>query len=311
MILCVVPNTTIEHNWLIPGLQLGQAYHVSEPAILPSGKGMNVARALKTLGGDPYCVGFLAGHSGEYYQDLVKQHDIQGEWVWVDGETRISVAMIDPRTDHRDATLVTEPGQVVAALDWDKLAEATLRHASRAVMACFSGSLPPGNPPDYFKRLVEQIQLQSCPVWVDCAGLPLQEAIAAGAHGIKVNGAELGEALGSVIDDVPSALNAGMKLQSRGIEFAVITLGSRGAVMVTSQTAWLAVPAPVKPVSTVGSGDAFLAGMLQGLSDSRTPVESLSMATAAAAANTLQIGGARFIRQDYESLLAQVTLQQL
>ena len=311
MILCVVPNTTIEHDWLIPGLQLGQAYHVNEPAILPSGKGMNVARAIKTLGGEPYCVGFLAGHSGEYYKDLVRQHGIPGEWVWVEGETRISMALTDPTAEHTDATLVTEPGQMVSEANWEKLAEAARRNAREAVMTCFSGSLPPGNPPGYFKRLVEQIQSESCPVWVDCSGAPLQEAIAARAHGIKVNGIELGEAMGLMIDGVESAINAGMQLQSIGIEMAVITLGSRGSVMVSSQGAWLAMPPVVKTISTVGSGDAFLAGMMQGLSESKTLIESLRMATAAAAANTLQIGGGQFIRQEYENLLDQVSIQVL
>jgi 1-phosphofructokinase family hexose kinase len=311
MILCVVPNAAVEYTWTVPGLELGRAVHVKNEFFQASGKGMNVAHTIQELGGQAFCIGLLAGHIGELYASLADRDGIPGEWVWADGETRIAIAAINPDSPQIDATLISAPGPVISIINWDAIASTVLAHAQKADIVCFSGSLPPSTPLDRFQALIQQIQANHVPVWVDSSGSGLVTAIKARAAGIKANAAEIGEALGQEINGTVESIAAAHGLLQAGIQTVVVTLGSEGAVLVNRQGAWAARPPAIQPVSTVGSGDAFLGGLLMSLSAGEPIQQALRKASAAGAANTLQLGGGRLHKQDYENILKKVEVKEL
>jgi 1-phosphofructokinase family hexose kinase len=311
MILCIAPNVTLERTWVVPNYRPGGVFRVKELLVLPSGKGINVARAIKTLGCEPLGMGFVAGHIGALIADLAVQQNLVCAWTWIEGETRLAVAVIDPEAPDSDATLTSEAGPTIQPGDWERLAVNVLERAKAAQMACFSGSLPPGTPLQGFSALIRALQELGCPVWVDCSGPWLEEAIQAGGAGIKVNGEEIGEMLGFAVVDIDTALQAAQSMRRMGAGSAIVTLGSKGAVMVAPQGSWMAEPPNVKRISSVGSGDAFMAGLLTALEKKLDPAEALRSATAAGAANVQMLGGGRFQRADYDAALLKVQLKKL
>src|ERR1035437_3087011 len=113
MILCIAPNVTLERTWVVPNYRPGGVFRVKELLVLPSGKGINVARAIQTLGGEPLGMGFVAGHIGALIADLAAQQSLPCSWTWIEGETRIAVAVVDPEVPDSDATLISEAGPTI------------------------------------------------------------------------------------------------------------------------------------------------------------------------------------------------------
>lgn len=299
MILCVTPNPAIDRTLMVSKLQPGDVHRATESLVVAGGKGLNVARAIRTLGGEPLCAGFLGGHSGRLLAELAEREGLPGVWTWMEGETRTCVIVVD----DEGATVINETGPTVSAEDWKCLHTEVM--ATRAEVVCLSGSLPPGSPPDSLVALTRALCSAGKAVWVDTSGLALRSVIGSGSN-IKVNGDEAGAALGMEVLTIEEAITAARRMRAQGANSVVVTLGSLGAVMVTRQGEWFA-PAPSLPtVNPVGSGDSFLAGLVVALTASRPPHEALRWAVAAGAANATSTGGGRFTRMEFEEVLRRI-----
>ena len=310
MILCITPNPNLERTWMIPGIHLGGVFQAEEKVVLPSGKGVNVARAVRHLGGEAVCTGLLGGHTGRLLADLLEEMQISARWTWTERETRSSVAMIDP-TDSGDATLISELGEPVTIQNWQDFEQDVLAASASTGFACISGSLPAGLPLDRFAQLIELLEARGIPVWVDSSGPALKASLKGKPTGIKINKKEAGALLGAPLTDLASIHAAAAALKNQGIRSVCITLGEHGAILSHENETWFAEPPRIELVSSVGSGDAFLAGLLVGFDHRESPAAALRMAAAAGAANARTPGGGRLKPEDYESILPQVQIRHI
>jgi len=312
LILCVSPNTNIERTWSIPGLHLGGVFHTQDEVTLASGKAVNTARAIQTLGGQALAVGFTAGHSGRLFAELAEGEGLHGEWIWVAGESRLALALADPQAPESDATLISGRGPQATSADWQRLSEAVLRQAEQASLVCFAGSFPPSSDLAIFANLVRRLQAVPRRVWIDLSGAALRAGVSARPSGVKVNAVEASEQTGLPVSGQESARQAAAVLRQQGAGWAAVTLGRHGAVLDCGDIAWAASSPQLGGLrSSVGSGDAFLGGLLVGLEQGRPAHEALRMAAAAGAANALDLGGCRFNLADYQRALELIEVQQL
>lgn len=307
MILCITPNAAVDRTLTIPGFQKGSVSRTTDTLIAAGGKGMNVARAVVTLGGAALCAGFLGGHSGRLLAELAEREGFQAVWTWIDQETRACIIIIDPE-DEAEATLINEKGATITSADWARFQADILGEMERVDAVCLCGSLPSGTPPDGLTGLIRAVQAAGRPIWIDTSGAALQAAVSAAPAGVKVNASEAGELTGQVVTDRATALQVALALCQMGPQTVVLTLGKRGAIMVHETGIWWAQPPDIQAVSGIGSGDAFLAGLVTGLAAGQPPVEALQRAVAAGAANALQPGGGRFDLNDFENILATISL---
>jgi fructose-1-phosphate kinase PfkB-like protein len=119
MILSICPTTTVEKNWIIPKFSIGCFYRVQQEFLFASGKGVNVARAIKTLNGQVICTGFVGGFTGQLFKSLVVQEGIQGSWTEACIETRESITVFDPETTQ-DATSFCPYGPAIQESEWER-----------------------------------------------------------------------------------------------------------------------------------------------------------------------------------------------
>jgi 1-phosphofructokinase len=304
-IVCVTPNAALDRTLLVPGYHAGRVLRAEEVVTSAGGKGINVARAAAVLGADVMCAGLLAGHTGRLTAELASREGLDSVWTWIDGETRTTVIVVD--SESGDATVINEPGPEVTAADWNRLRSNVARAARRAEGVCICGSMPPGCPDDGLTTLVEDVRSANRAVWVDTSGPALRLALECKPSGIKVNADEFGELLGRPIDDARQAMVAAREVQRSGVPHVVVTLGSDGAVMVDDRGAWWARPPELRIVSAVGSGDAFLAGLLISLLQDQPGVHALRRATAAGSASALR-ASARLEHVDIERMRPQVRI---
>lgn len=308
MILCVTPNPALDRTLLVPDFAAGTVSRAQSTLEAAGGKGINVARAVRILGGESIAAGFLGGRTGHYVADLAESEGLAATWTWLEGETRTCTIIANSHTG--EATVINEQGPDVTAKDWLRLHQDVIQLANNKVQqVCFSGSLPPGSPVEAYQTLIQLLHRAGKQIWIDTSGTALQSVRHIPHIAIKVNGDEAGAILQRKIWDAETALSAALELQQAGPDIVVLTLGPNGAVMAHPAGRWWAKPPVLKVVDPIGSGDSFLAGLVTSLEAHYPPQESLRRAVAAGAANALSVGGGQFPLDDFNQVLSETALQ--
>ncbi|MCI0555174.1 MAG: 1-phosphofructokinase family hexose kinase [Anaerolineae bacterium] len=306
MILCITPNPAIDRTIILPGLVLGNVYRAQKSIVAAGGKGLNVARAIRTLGGESLCMGFAGGYAGRLLAELAQNEGLHSSWTWTNAETRTCTILV---AQNADATVINEAGAPVSKSDWKKLREDVHKHISSAGLVCVSGSFPPDSSVEDLQELLSMLVDSGRQVWMDTSGAALSTVLTYPGICIKVNGDEISESLGFKVRDLASAKRALITLGERGVTACVITLGTAGALLSTNMGRWHAYGPRVRVVSTVGSGDSFLGGFISALDNGKGYPEALRDAVTAGTANTLSAGGGQFGLREFKDIRKQVQIQ--
>ncbi len=277
-------NPAIDRTYTVEHFSAGQVNRAKAVDVYAGGKGINVARAFRRLGGHVIAAGLLGGANGTQLRELLTNEGISHDFTVLASETRSAIIVIDP--DSHTQTVVNEIGPNVSA---DEVAELELSLAelvAKARCLALCGSLPPGLPPDFYSRLISRLRGTDVRVALDSSGATLIDGLGARPYVVKPNKVEL-EVLGINVESLEQAALAALEVRSMfGVPNVLITCGSDGAAISAPQGTWWAKAPKVDVVSAVGSGDSFLAGFLwSDLQDGQDPAGALAFAVAAGAAN--------------------------
>ena len=304
MILCLgttpAAQRTMTFDRVTPDA-VNRAASVLESA---SGKSLNVARTLRTLGKDVLATGFLGGDSGELIRADLDRAGIPHDFVAVQPATRTCTTVING-ADGTVTELVEEP-KPVDPKAYERLLETVAANLSRAKVLVLSGSLPPQAPQDFYARCTHLARKAGIPVVLDARGEPLLQALAEKPTVVKPNRHELQETMPFPIDDDAALRKAILELLRRGPTWAIITDGPHEAVASDGESFWSIAPPQIRAVNPIGSGDAFAAGLATALLDARDLPTACRFAAACGAANALNSPAGHGRREDVERLLAEV-----
>jgi 1-phosphofructokinase family hexose kinase len=292
VIVCLAANPSIDKLFEIERLVKGDIHRPSSFLQVAGGKGLNVARAAAALGADVTAVPLLRGHAGKWLEEQLHAEGVAAVPVWAHGESRSSLSVADRETGG--LTEFYEHGAVVPAAAWTELMHATATLFERARWLTISGSLPRGAPDDGYRDLVREARAAGVRVAVDCEGERLRLALEAAPDVVKVNQAEARELLEVPTARREEALTAARKLRdlAGGDGHAgLVTRGAEGVVLAAPDGTLYEGMLYVRGWYPVGSGDAFLAGLVAALDEGRDWASSLALALGAATANA-EIPGA-------------------
>lgn len=279
MITTVTPNPSIDRTYELPVLIPGEVHRAARRHQEPSGKGVNVTRALTVNGVPSLAVLPCGGPAGRELTGLLDAEKVRYRAVPVSGPVRINISLTEPagRT-----TKINEAGPSLSASELEQLTENALAEARPGDWIVCSGSLPPGAPPDYYARVGQRAHQAGLRFALDTSGQALAAGLDAAPEVVKPNVSELSEVTGTRITTLGQAITCARELRARGADSVVVSLGPDGAALVTGDGAWHAsAQAPVIR-STVGAGDALLAGFLAaGGSGPPALREAVTWATAA------------------------------
>jgi fructose-1-phosphate kinase PfkB-like protein len=212
-------------------------------------------------------------------------------------------------------TEVYERGEVIGADAWDRLEAIVGDEFDRGDVGALaiSGSLPPGAPPDGYARIARIAARVAVPVpvFADTYGPALAATLAERPAVVKVNAGEAGEAIGRPVTDVASALEATRLLQEAGAESVVVTLGGDGAVIAGGGGRAHLVPPDLRGSYPVGSGDAFLGGLVVAWGRGEAFDDAVRLGLAAAIANALIPGAGRLDRATAEEIVGQIRVDRI
>ncbi|MBF5043908.1 1-phosphofructokinase [Aggregicoccus sp. 17bor-14] len=275
----VTLNAALDHSLECAHFRAGEVNRVSAHWQTPGGKGVNVAAFLSGWVKPVAAAGFLGRDNAAPFEALFRERGIEDRCVRVAGETRANLKVLDRERDA--VTDLNLPGVRVGPSEWSALLAQVDALAHRQPLFVLAGSLPEGLPGDAYAQLVRRLRAAGCRVALDASGAPLRHGVRERPHLLKPNLRELEELVQRRLPDRAAVLAAARGLVADGVEQVVVSLGAEGALWVEARQALYArPPAPERLVSTVGAGDALLAGVLAGLALGEPAAAALRRGTA-------------------------------
>ena len=312
MILTVTLNAAIDRTVAVPNFRLGRRHRAVESRTVAGGKGINVARALTLLGRPVIATGFVGGPTGARVLEQLQTESVLTDFTAIAAETRINLAVIDPTSGEQ--TEINERGPAVSAEEVKRLFDRIAYLAAGSKLCVLAGSVPPGAGDDLYARLISDLGRRGIPVILDAEGEAMLEGIRAGASMVTPNEREAEELVGQEFADHTDLSQGLLELVRLGATEAAITRpdGCVAAVGENASRRLLEVHTePLDPVSTVGSGDAFVAGYAAARYDGRSPEDCLAYGVACGAESTQHFGAGTVDRNQVERLLGEVSVHDL
>ena len=282
MIVTLTPNPSLDRTVSIMDLQRGEVHRATSSRLDPGGKGVNISRALTAHRAPTLAVLPAGGPQGNLLAELLAEAGIEVAIVPIGGSIRANIALVEP---DGTTTKINEPGPLLSGSEHDALlAGAVATLADQPSWLVGSGSLPPGVDEDLYAKLVRRCRDAGVNVAVDASGAALRHAVAAGPDLIKPNLEELEELVDRSLTTLREVLDAAADLVAHGVATVVVSLGGDGALLVSESVVAHAVAPVSSPLSTVGAGDALLAGYLYATGNGSGAVEALCTGVAWGAA---------------------------
>ncbi len=313
MIITVTPNAAVDKTLTVPNFQTGFRHRASESLTLPGGKGVNIARALKALGEPVVVTGHVGGRAGQLIVEGLQRENILNDFVHIGGESRTSTAVVDPTTMTQ--TEVVEYGPIVTEQETTALLDKIEYLARGARFVVLAGSLPRKVPEDFYATAVNRVRKHRCFVVLDSAAEPLRRGVRGRPNLVVPNLREAEDLVGHEFHDDQDIIDA---------TGCVCDMGARNAIIKTQygcvarfqvgrkQRVFRAAIAPIETVvSTVGSGDAFLAGFISARFRRLELGDCLMHGLAAGAANTQAYGAGVLDPRLAEGLLDKTEVEEL
>lgn len=306
MIVTVTMNAAIDKTVELDTFEHGGLNRLKNIVLDAGGKGINVSKTIKELGGETIASGFIGGSSGETIKRVLKELGIQADFVEVDGETRTNTKVVEP---NGFVTELNEPGPVISEEKLQELTDKLLGYAKEDTLFVLAGSIPSGVPKTIYRDLIEKVHAKGAKVFLDADGELFVNSLEAKPDIIKPNRAELEEYTKADYRLSENDLvRIGTDFLNDGIGTVAISLGSMGALFLTKDQKVKCPAVPVKAHSTVGAGDAMVAALSYGMNQKMTFEEcvKLGMATSAGAVTT--VGTKPPTRAKVDELMEQVTI---
>lgn len=307
MIITVTLNAAIDKSLSVPNFRLGRRHRTVEQTTLPGGKGVNVARTLKTLGQPVIATGFAGGSTGTRIVEALTEEAILNDFVRIREESRTNTAVLDPTNGEQ--TEINERGPAVTEAELELFHDKLLYLARGAAIVVFAGSLPRDMDADFYDGLIRELRQMGLVVVVDTDGDPLRHAVRAGPNVVSPNVLEAEELVGHEFNDDEDRAIAVRAMIDIGAVEAIMTMpdGCFASVLVDGERELYRVRIePREAVAAVGAGDAFLAGYVAARYEDRAPGECLRFGVACGAESVQRLGAGLVDPQKVERLLGEI-----
>lgn len=280
MIYTVTLNPSLDYHLSVDALHPGSLHRTHDEHLLPGGKGVNVSLVCAALGLPTKALGFIAGHTGNLFADLLAQTGVPSDFCALEtGMTRINV-----KVSAREMTELNGTGPRIPPAALDRLA-ASLGALRAGDWLVLSGSVPAGVPTDVYARLLARVKGRGVHTLLDTSGDALKNALPCAPDLMKPNLDELCALVGDTPRSPAAIAACARSLQTAGAQNLLISCGADGAIFVPAKGDALQIAAPSGTViQTVGAGDAMAAGWIYAAVRGFAPAEAVRFAVAAGSA---------------------------
>lgn len=306
--ITVTLNPSIDRRYNIKDFERGKVFRADDFQYTPGGKGLNVAKIIKTLGEPVVATGFLGGKSGSYIREKLNEMNIEHKFLSINGETRSCLAII---SDDGSQTEILESGPLILEKDMDGFYNLYKELIEDEEIICISGSMPKDIDIDTYKNLIEIANKEGKKVLLDTSGEALKKGMEGKPYLIKPNKEELEAIVGNSIsteDDVIKGVSAIIK---NGINIIAVSLGKEGCLVFNDNYMYRVTIPKVTAVNPVGSGDAMIAGFAVSLKRNYEFENMIKLAAACGTANALEKETGKVDINNINSLINHIIIEKI
>jgi len=271
----------------------------------PEGRGIDVSRVIKEMGGQSIALGFIGGYSGLELEGRLINEGIVCDFIRINDEIRTKT-IVYQRKKNLQTLLCTARPEVnpfeIAAF-YNKIKE--IPTDSYVVLG---GAIPRGISDNFFAQVTTTLREKGVKVILDTDEELLKRGVNAGPHLIKPNIHEFGRLIGKNIADFEEVFDEAKPYLGL-VEYIVVSAGPRGVAGVSKEGNYLVVPPKVKVRSSIGAGDSLVAGIVFVLSNGGSFEEALALGVACGTASTLNSGGGLCVKEDVEIIKKDVIIK--
>ncbi|PTQ11564.1 1-phosphofructokinase [Sphingomonas oleivorans] len=262
-VLTVTLNPAIDQTIALDRLVRGAVHRAHSVRYDAGGKGVNVASCLADWGVPVAVTGLLGRENAAVFEALFAAKRIDDRFVRADGVTRTNIKLVD----DEETTDINLPGLTATPQALDAVTETATALVRRGDIAILSGSLPLGCAPDHYAQLIAALGESEMRVILDASGPALTAALAAPVlpFCIKPNRHELAAWAGTSLDTLDDLVAAARQLHARGVALVIVSMGAEGALFLSDEATLVAGLPAAELASTVGAGDAMVAGIAAAL----------------------------------------------
>jgi len=274
----------------------------------PGGNGINIGRALKRMNVDAHTFCIVAGDVGQLLQRLLEQQLDNVYYEHVDGETRINSTIIE--VDSQTQYQVTDAGTAIPHTQLNRVIDDFVRLTGHG-FGIITGSCQPNVPCDLYAKLVERINEAGGKPVIDTHGEALELAIEAKPFLIKPNRYELETIVGRELPSITDVAAEARRIQAHGVTHVCVSLGEKGAVLVSEDNSYYAKALDVAVNTTVGAGDSMVAGLVTGFSLAKQPNQALRYGIACGAGTVMHPGTELFSGHELADFREKIVIETL
>ena len=307
MITTVCMNPSFDKTATVDSLAVGGLNRLNDVRYDAGGKGLNVAVALGRLHIPAACVGCLGAADESEFMARIGEEGLRFTYLRLPGKTRTNLKIFD--SGMKAVTEFNEPGIAMDEAAQRAFVELLKAEAKESRFAVFSGSLPPGCAEDTYIGLMAALPGVDCVL--DATGDALRAGLTQKPFLVKPNLPELEGLVKKELKTLRAIRDAALGLVAMGARNAIVSMGKFGAVYTDGKRALFSPALTVDARSTVGAGDAMVAGVLAGLVQGASAEDAFRCGVAAGAASVMSEGTQLLSESDYQALLPRVTLQAL
>lgn len=309
MIATLTLNPSVDQHLTVRKLEKDDALRAVEVEWYAGGKGVNVARVIHELGGKTCAFGFVGGFPGKMLTSWLDRAGLPHRFTELEGDTRINTTITD--LSDRTQTHVRVAGPRVRRKDLARLTQAVSRLKPVPKYWALGGSLPPGAPNNFYRKLIHKLEAAGAQCALDTDDEALHEGLDATPFLIKPNEHEFERLTGVKAGSDAKIVAAARKVVAKGTAVVMVSLGPRGAVVVSKDDVFRVNTPRVKVKSKVGAGDSTIAGTLVALERGASLREAVRCGVAAGTAAVLTEGTQLCDRRQVKRIFPRITVVSL
>jgi 6-phosphofructokinase 2 len=300
-ILTVTINPALDKSTSVDRVIPERKLRCDTPSFEPGGGGINVSRALSRLGASSTAFYAAGGRTGARLNELLDAEGIRQHIISTREETRENFMVMEGSTGQQYRFGM--PGPTIAADEQIRFLAGLESFSPAPDFLVVSGSLSPGIPDDFFGRIARIARQMGSKMILDTSGIALKKSLEEGVYLTKPNLNELAQLAGKdQLSPIDQENLAQKTVRSGQCEIMVVSLGPRGAMLVTKDRIEYFVPPTVKTKSKIGAGDSMVAGMVYKLAENWPITEVVRYGIATGTAATMTAGSELCRKEDAEQL---------
>lgn len=307
MIITVTFNPAIDKTAEVEKVCVGGLNRLKNVEMDAGGKGVNVSKTIQAFGGKSICTGFLAGSAGDFIEHALETLQISHDFVRVAGNTRTNLKVLD---QHMELTELNEAGPDISEANLMTLKKRILALCKPGDIVVLSGNVSPGVPVTIYEELIQAIHASDGRVVLDADGALFKHGIKAHPDCIKPNKYELAMHFGlEETMDTATLIEKASTLLQGNTNLVVVSMGKEGSIFITKEAVYIIDALHVHAHSSVGAGDAMVAGITYALDHQMNIEETIRIAVAAGTGAVMTKGTKPASKEVVDALMQDVHIR--